>query len=643
MNAPPVAVSKPWLARARLGSLWLSQVARITADNALRIFIALHVAAAGAAERDYAWHLLSALLMLPAVALAPFNGAICNSLPKRLVLTGSAIYCCLVVGVFGLLGGPWVAGWALLAAGMAVYSPTRYALLPAAAEDTHLPLTRVNGWIEMGAVSAIVAGMALGVHLERDALNWDGWPPVVVAALALNLIAIAAAWPAAFPSDIRRLRREPGKRLPAFSATLNAFGAIARPGPPSLGWQVCGPLLQELPAPSSRSCSRAKRRPRARARIEAAFHLLMWILLGAAVGSLLAGLQRHPRRALGFVPLGASGLFAGLVLAAAGATDQAVCFVLGVMGGLINVPLAAAYQLYLPADARGNGMAIRNLTDYVLMAAVSILLFTLAHTRLLTATGQMWLMAGLAGVAMVVAWRTVYREAVELITEWVLVPFYRIKARGDGIYHFPARGPLLVVANHGAWLDPLWLAKVLPRSLRPMMTSAFYDLPFMRWLMQNVARAIRVQYSTFRREAPELKEAIEALDAGEVVVIFPEASLRKSEDRPLRRFGQGVFHILSERPHTPVVVCWIEGNWGSFFSYYQGPPTKNKRMDFWRPIDIAVSEPMLLGSARLADHRTTRAFLEQRCREMRGVLGLEVPRTDNEPEPEDSGQQAVKG
>ena len=150
---------------------------------------------------------------------------------------------------------------------------------------------------------------------------------------------------------------------------------------------------------------------------------------------------------------------------------------------------------------------------------------------------------------------------------------------------------------------------------------------------EGLARAIRVQYSTFRREAPELQEAIGALDDGEVVVIFPEASLRKSEDRPLRRFGQGVWHILSERPQTPVVVCWIEGNWRSFFSYFRGPPTKNKRMDIWRHIDIAIGEPMLLDPAMLADHKTTRAFLEQCCREMRGVLGLEVPKADKEPEP----------
>ena len=53
---------------------------------------------------------------------------------------------------------------------------------------------------------------------------------------------------------------------------------------------------------------------------------------------------------------------------------------------------------------------------------------------------------------------------------------------------------------------------------------------------------------------------------------------------PLSQFGQGVWHILHERPDTPVVVCWIEGGWGCYFSYYNGPPTVNKRFDWWRRI-----------------------------------------------------------
>jgi 1-acyl-sn-glycerol-3-phosphate acyltransferase len=260
------------------------------------------------------------------------------------------------------------------------------------------------------------------------------------------------------------------------------------------------------------------------------------------------------------------------------------------------------------------------------MAAVSGTLFALSRAEIVGAGGQLWVIVALACVAAAIAWWILYRETIEQFMEIALWPLYRVRGYGPGLDNFPYRGPLLVVANHAAWFDPLWLAKVLPRRLTPMMTSAFYDLPGLNFLMKHVVGAIRVQWSSYRREAPELRQAIKALDHGGCVVIFPEGQMRRSLERPLRRFGQGAWHILHERPDTPVVVCWIEGNWGSFFSYFQGLPTKNKRMDFWRRIDIAVGEARPLPLEILGEHRTTRAYLEQRCREMRGVLGLEVPK-----------------
>ena len=92
------------------------------------------------------------------------------------------------------------------------------------------------------------------------------------------------------------------------------------------------------------------------------------------------------------------------MLAAAGEPGPVLYTLLGVMGGLINVPLAAAYQLYVPADARGNGMAIRNLAEYLMMAAMSALLFGLAGAEVLSAAGQFWLVAVVALVAALVAW-----------------------------------------------------------------------------------------------------------------------------------------------------------------------------------------------------------------------------------------------
>src|SRR5437016_2154532 len=127
----------------------MSQTARVTADNALRFFVCLDYASppAGDAEKNSAWYLVNAIFTLPAVLFAPFNGAICNTLPKSRVLHWTAFYGFAVMAVFLLLHGYWVACWALIALGSAIYGPTRYAMLPAAAIDTKWPLSRINGFI----------------------------------------------------------------------------------------------------------------------------------------------------------------------------------------------------------------------------------------------------------------------------------------------------------------------------------------------------------------------------------------------------------------------------------------------------------------------------------------------------------------
>src|SRR5262249_40930942 len=80
-------------------------------------------------------------------------------------------------------------------------------------------------------------------------------------------------------------------------------------------------------------------------------------------------------------------------------------------------------------------------------------------------------------------WRQLLRAAIELAVEPLLWLIYKIRGRGPGLTNFPRTGPCLVIANHACWFDPLFMAKVLPRPLTPMMTARFYDLPFIRRLM----------------------------------------------------------------------------------------------------------------------------------------------------------------
>ncbi|HEY2786411.1 MAG TPA: lysophospholipid acyltransferase family protein [Fimbriiglobus sp.] len=226
-----------------------------------------------------------------------------------------------------------------------------------------------------------------------------------------------------------------------------------------------------------------------------------------------------------------------------------------------------------------------------------------------------------AGVTAFVSLAAFVRPLFECFFEIPTRVCYRIRARGPGIPAFPARGPVLVIANHSSYMDPLFLAGDVPRPISPMMTSKFYDRPLFYPFVRFVFGVIRVPDKAVRREAPELAQAVAALDRGKCLVIFPEGFLQRKADQPLRRFGRGVVEILKARPETPVVAAWIEGAWGSFFSYANGPPAKGKRPDFRRPIDVGYSAPFTVPKDLLSDHWATRYFLMNKVGEARGLVG----------------------
>jgi 1-acyl-sn-glycerol-3-phosphate acyltransferase len=607
--------------------LWISQTARVTADNALRFFVCLEYASLGRAQQNSAWYLVNAIFTMPAVFFAPLNGAICNTLPKTTVFIWSAFYGAVVMITFGLMDAQWIACWALISIGSAIYGPTRYAMLPAASADTHWTLPRINGFIEMGTFTAILGGMILILGPELHTyVVLDRWNAAIALVFVLNVVAWLTALPVRFPSDLRR-------EEPALQAVRDFFADFRRiwnirearicliglSGKRGLVIGMAGAMLAILFTHDEGL------------KLEKIGWITAWVMAGVAAGSLLAGVQKHPRRVLGLVPVGGLGFTLGLAYAAEAMGPIAegenpvlwFCTLVGAAAGFINVPLAATYQAAVPDDARGNAMAVRNMTDYVCATIAGVGLFLLAEFAGVEGPPSLWLIASISGAATVAAFWIFRREFSEQVIEFAFAIMYRFRAAGPGLDNFPLKGPVIVVCNHSGYLDPMWLAKVLPRTMIAMMTSVFFDHWFIRWTMVYLADAIRVQASGFRRDVPEIQAAIDALDQGKCLVIFPEGRLRRSADKPLKMFGQGIWHILRERPNIPVVICWIEGGWGSYFSYFNGPPTKNKKIDVRHPISIAVGEPAPIDPEILADQRATRKYLMEQCGQMRKHLGLE--------------------
>jgi hypothetical protein len=402
-----------------LAALEVSQCAHVLAVYGLRAYVVLLLASEGATQRDTAWHIVSAVFMLPAVFFVPAYGALGNSLPKRAALVGSSVYCLVLVVLLAWSGRGALACAAGVALGSALYTASRHALLPAAAHDTRLPLPRVVGLIETGAILAIVGGLTLGAALtpwswldvttalslpDAWAAALEGWGlPVTVAVLVgLMVVCLVTVLPVRFASDVYR-PEPPRAALRGFFRDGRRLLSCRRSRSSLLA--VC--VLRGLVTAAAGALI-ADGLARGRAASDAYATLIVIAVLtmtGAAAGSFLAGLVGDPQRTLGLVPVGATGMALALGWVALNPPAPAVlCVLVGACGGVVNVPLLSTYQESMPPDARGNGMAILNTAGLVAMTVMSLVMAGLAGSGVLTAVGQVWFVAALAAVSAAGAW-----------------------------------------------------------------------------------------------------------------------------------------------------------------------------------------------------------------------------------------------
>jgi 1-acyl-sn-glycerol-3-phosphate acyltransferase len=333
----------------------------------------------------------------------------------------------------------------------------------------------------------------------------------------------------------------------------------------------------------------------------------------AYFGGVLAGcgivqIQRHITRRKVWLPFGWCLLFLSSLIAAE--TGYGL-----MASSLAGAALAAGAAAHIPK-------AIAVLPFAALLALFALIKDLSTRTFLdgLPTRDIAVALAILSGVVLPLSiWRN-RRPIGECLLEWPIRIMYRFRAVGPGMDTLPRTGPVLVIGNHATYLDPCWVMIRLPRDLTPIMYGEYFNRWGVHFYMKHLINAIPSGVGTVRRETPEIQEMIRRLDRGEGVLIFPEGWVRRKEDEELRRFAQGAWRILKERPATPVVACWIEGGWGSWTSFWNGPPLKGKPIDFRRPITIYVAPPVVLESETLADQRQTRERLREMVLEARAQI-----------------------
>lgn len=101
----------------------------------------------------------------------------------------------------------------------------------------------------------------------------------------------------------------------------------------------------------------------------------------------------------------------------------------------------------------------------------------------------------------------------------------------------PDKGPAVLVSNHVSGLDPLLLIAAARRPLRFMIAEEQYRRFGLTWLFKAIGC---IPVGRAQRPEVALRHALRALQAGEVVVVFPQGGIHLDSDPPRKLKGGAV-------------------------------------------------------------------------------------------------------
>jgi 1-acyl-sn-glycerol-3-phosphate acyltransferase len=501
-----------------------------------------------------------------------------------------------------------------------MFGPIKYSILPQALHPQEL--VGGNGLVETGTALAILFGMMLGGSLMLSPAHGPMLASLAVLAIAIAGYLASRAIPPAPPTAPAlkinwNLLTETARILKLCTRQRAVFNAVLGI---SWFWFFGTALTAQMPLYAEINLGGGS----------ALFLLALGVFsVGTGVGSLLCEKLSGRTVEIGLVPLGAFGISAfavdlyfarpgsapitGMDVAAFLHTHGSLRILLdlmmiGVFGGFFLVPLFALVQNRTPKSELSRVIAGNNILNamFIVAAAMSGLL---AQRLLHWSIPQLFLALAIANAIVATYIFTLVPEFLMRFISWLLVKtLYRLRVRG--IEHIPDEGPALIVCNHVSYMDALILSGAIPRPVRFVMYYKIFDIPVMKWIFRT-AKAIPIAGA---RENPELMlrafaDIQCALDAGELVGIFPEGALTKDGD--IAPFKSGVERILAACP-VSVVPMALRGMWTSMWS------KRDSRMGRMRVPRRFRAQVEVVADTPIDGHNANADMLEAKVRQLRG-------------------------
>ncbi len=321
---------------------------------------------------------------------------------------------------------------------------------------------------------------------------------------------------------------------------------------------------------------------------------------------------------------------------------------LGTGAGLFDVPLEAFLQHRSPPLSRGSLLAASNFLTFGGISLSSLLFLAMRaplreEGAALFTSRQIFLVCGLLTIPVCgyIVWR-IPQASIRFVVWLASLLLYRIRVHGRE--NLPPEGGAVLASNHVSWLDGFLLMMM---SSRPVRAIAWVGSLENRWVraLADLHGVIPIDPAKPKSVIKALKTAREAVEQGELVAIFPEGGITRTG--LTQSFKPGMLRIV-DGTQIPVVPVYLDGLWGSLFSFSEGRFFRKRPKAWPFPIDIHFGRPidtpsdiqqvrqavLELGSQAVA-HRTrampivSRLFIRRAKQRLRGLkiadsLGTEV-------------------
>ncbi|MCX7885680.1 MAG: acyl-[ACP]--phospholipid O-acyltransferase [Verrucomicrobiae bacterium] len=569
-------------------SLWATQFQGAFSDNvhkALVTFLVGHVVASQA-HRDPLASLIGMLFAVPFILFSMAGGWLADRFSKRDVTIGVKL---LEVAVMALA----TVGFAtaniplllvcvfLMSTQSALFGPSEYGLMPELLPEKRLSWG--NGLLVLGTNVAIVTGVAVAGPISDHFSGQRAYAGLVLVALAVIGIATSLGIP-----KVPAARTGRRFRLNFIADWLEQWELVRRDRVLRLAvvgeayFSFLGSLLLLNVFIYGKDIFRASDS-------QISF-LQAAIAIGVGVGSFSAGYLSGGKIEYGLVPLGAFGIT--VVSALAGreglsVTDMGVHLgMLGFAAGFFIVPLAALIQHRPDREIKGAVIGTTNTLSFtgVLLGSAAFYVLRLAglDAREIFLAGAVMTAAGTVYIVRLLP------DAPLRLLIWLLThSIYRIKVEGRD--NIPEKGGALFVCNHVSFVDALLLIGSTDRMLHAVIFKDIYDL----WFVKPFARAMKAIPISAQVPPREmilaLREANEAIRAGDVVLIFADRQLtRTGLSLPFR---QGLERVM-KGVNAPIIPVCLDNVWGSIFSFEQRRFVWKVPRYFPYPVTVWYGKPL---------------------------------------------------